>query len=206
MGVQAPAGAHTITVTVTDAREINRWWGLPFVGMVVRYILTIPHILVLYLLGIGMFLWFIVSWLVILLLGKVPEVVVKLMTESLQRSYRAAGYVILLPSDYPPLEPGPSQPVPVAVDIDDTRISRLWGIPLVGGFVRGVVLIPHFFILSFLGVALGGVALLVWIPILVNGRYPDLAARILKVAFGYGARVGAYAMFMPVPYPPFSFD
>jgi hypothetical protein len=54
-------------------------------------------------------------------------------------------------------------------------------------------------------VASGLVVLLVWIPILANGRYPDLGMKIVGVYLQYAARVQGYALMLPVPYPPFDF-
>jgi hypothetical protein len=46
------------------------------------------------------------------------------------------------------------------------------------------------------------VALVVWIPILINGRYPDLGMKLMGWFLRYNARVSAYAALLPVPYPP----
>jgi hypothetical protein len=205
MGVQA--AGYPITVAVTTERTINRWWGIPFIGVFVRAILAIPHVIVLFVLGIGIYIWFILSFIVILVLGKVPDIVISLMREYLQRSYRVMGWAyLLLPAPYPPLGTGPSEPVLLQLNIADNSINRWWGIPFVGIFVRFVVAIPHLIILSVLAIVLYIVVLIVWIPILVMGRYPDWAASFAKMFMGYAARVTAWLVFLPVPYPPFSFE
>jgi hypothetical protein len=43
-----------------------------------------------------------------------------------------------------------------------------------------------------------------WIPILISGRYPEWAATLYSGLLRYQVRVGAYIMLLPVPYPPFS--
>jgi hypothetical protein len=207
MGVQAPfGGAYPVTVSVTGERELNRLWGIPFLGMAARAILAIPHLLVLWLIGIGIYIWILLGWIPILLFGKVPDMAVSLIREYLQRYNRVGGYVLLLPSEYPPLETGPSNPVMVQMAIDDTSINRLWGIPFIGIFARVLVLIPHMIVLMILGIVMYVIVLVVWIPILINGRYPDIAVTFLKMFMAYSSRVTAYAMLLPVPYPPFSFD
>jgi len=50
-----------------------------------------------------------------------------------------------------------------------------------------------------------GISLIVlWIPILVSGQYPNAFANFYTSLLRYGARVAAYMFLLPVPYPPFS--
>ena len=46
--------------------------------------------------------------------------------------------------------------------------------------------------------------LILWIPILVTGKYPSWAMSLYSGLLRYGARVGAYLLLLPIPYPPFS--
>jgi len=200
-----PAGGYPIGLTVTDEREINRLWGIPFIGIAVRAFLAIPHFVVLILLGIGMYIWFLLGWIAILVTGQVPGIAVALIREYMQRSYRVFGYVgFLMPGGYPHLEPGPGDPLSVSVDLQDLSINRLWGIPFVGIFVRVILAIPHIVVLGILGIVTYILVLIVWIPILITGRYPGAIANFFGSFCRYAARVAAYIMLLPVPYPPFS--
>jgi hypothetical protein len=199
----APAGGNPIQVSLTDQRELSRWWGIPFVGNLVRWVLAIPHLVVLWLLGIVLAFWFFLGWIAILFTGRVPGIVVKLLTEYLQRSARVGGYIgFLLPGGYPPLEPGATSPVNVQVELSSLEINRLWGIPFVGFFVRFLVLIPQFIVLSILGLIVGLSLIVLWIPILLTGKYPGWAISLYGTLFRYATRVSAYLLFLPVPYPP----
>ena len=206
---QAPAapmgGGYPVQITVTDEREINRLWGIPFFGVLVRAIMAIPHFFVLAILGIGMYVWILLGWIPILLTGRQPSLVVRLLTEFLQRYMRVAGYVFfLLPGSYPPLEPGNPNPVGLTMDVEGGSISRLWGIPLFGIMVRYIVLIPHLIVLGILGIVAYLSLIVLWIPILATGKYPNAFANFYTSLFRYGARVAAYMFLLPVPYPPFS--
>jgi hypothetical protein len=44
--------------------------------------------------------------------------------------------------------------------------------------------------------------LVVWIPILLTGRYPGWAASFFGLTLRYSIRIGAYVILLPVPYPP----
>jgi hypothetical protein len=207
----APAVAmgadYPVQLVVTPERKINRLWGIPLIGVMVRYILAIPHYIVLFLLGIGIGIWFLVGWIPILLLGRQPAIAVKLLTEVIHRGARVSGYVgMLLPGGYPPLEPGAPSPVDTRINVEGRTLNRLWGIPLVGFYVRLIVLIPHLFVLGILSLVVFLSFLVLWIPILVAGTYPNAFASFYAGVLRYQARVGAYAMLLPVPYPPFSFS
>ena len=112
--------------------------------------------------------------------------------------------LFLLPGGYPPLEPGNPNPVGLTMDIEGGSISRLWGIPFVGIFVRYIVLIPHLIVLGILGIVAYLSLIVLWIPILATGKYPNAFANYYTSLFRYGARVAAYMFLLPVPYPPFS--
>ena len=206
---QAPAapmgGEYPVQLTVTGEREINRLWGIPFLGMFVRGIMAIPHILILWLLAICMVVWIIVGWIPILLLGRQASIFVKLLTELIQRGVRVMGYVaFLLPGGYPPLEPGAPTPLGLEVNVEGRSLNRLWGIPFFGIFVRYILLIPHLIVFAILAIVAYVSLIVLWIPILVTGKYPEAFASYYRSMFRYGSRVFAYLLLLPVPYPPFS--
>lgn len=202
----APAGGYPVQVTVTDHRELSRWWGIPFFGNIARWVLAIPHLVVLGILGFLLSIWFFLGWIVILLTGRVPGIAVKLLTEYIQRGARVGAYVgFLMPGGYPPLEPGGTTPVDVRIELSSLEINRLWGIPIFGFLVRLLVLIPQLLVLCVLGVVVGLSLVVLWIPILLTGRYPGWAISLYGTLFRYGTRVAAYMLFLPVPYPPIWF-
>ena len=204
---QPDRGAYPIQLTVIGERELNGLWGIPFVGIFVRGILAIPHFVVLSVLGFCLNVWFLVGWIPILVNGRVPAIAVKLLTEYVQRGTRVVAYVgFLMPGGYPPLEPGVLSPVGVHISLDSLEINRLWGIPLFGYLVRVLILLPHLIVLTFAAIVIALSMLVLWIPILASGRYPDWAVSLYGGFLRYLARVQAYAVMLPVPYPPLWFD
>jgi len=200
-------GAYPIQLTVTEERELNRLWGIPFVGIFVRWVLAIPHFVVLWILGLCLNVWILVGWIPILVNGQVPAIAVKLLTEYVQRGTRVAAYVgFLMPGGYPPLEPGVLSPVGVHISLDSLEINRLWGIPLFGYLVRVLILLPHLIVLTFAAIVIALSMLVLWIPILSSGRYPEWAVSLYGAFFRYVVRVEAYLLLLPVPYPPLWFD
>jgi hypothetical protein len=203
----APFGApYPVGLELTNVREQSQWWGIPILGWFVRSILLIPHFIFLFFLALLAAIWLgLFGWIPILFLGRVPGFQAAMIKELLHRGSRVGAYLYLLPG-YPPLGIGAPGPTNVTFDLAGRPIHRLWGIPFFGWLARIVVLIPHFIVLSVLNLAVGLTALLVWIPILMWGRVPELAARIFDAGFRYSVRVGAYALMLPIPYPPFTLD
>jgi hypothetical protein len=196
-------GRQPLSLRVVDDRDLNRLWGIPLVGVAVRAFLVIPHALVLMILGFGVSVWAILGWIPILLNGCVPAIAVKLLTEYLHRYTRIAGYVAcLMPGGYPSLEPGSPNPVDLQTNFDSLDINRWWGIPLFGFLVRVLVVLPQIVVLSLIWTAVAMTWLVLWIPILASGRYPEWAVSFYSFALLYTTRVAAYALFLPVPYPP----
>ena len=73
--------------------------------------------------------------------------------------------------------------------------------------MRYIVLIPHFIVLYILFLVGILFELILWIPILLLGRYPGWAVSLYGGILRYSARVEAYLLLLPVPYPPlFSFS
>lgn len=200
-------GGYPIQVDITPEREVNRYWGIPILGNFGRWILAIPHIVVLGFLGFCVWIWYIVGWIPILLYGRVPGVAITVLSEYIHRSARVGGYVgLLMPGGYPPLEPGAPGPIEVQFDFQDLAINRLWGIPLIGFAIRILFAIPHIIVLAFAALLVGLSLLVLWIPILATGIYPGWAVSLYGGFMRYAIRLQAYLLFLPVPYPPFSFS
>lgn len=96
---------------------------------------------------------------------------------------------------------------PISVRFDrEQRIGRLWGIPVLGWFVRAFILIPHFIILSIFGFVVTLVMLVAWIPVLVNGAFPGWGYDIVGGYYRWSVRVTAYLLLMAGGYPPLGTD
>jgi len=80
-----------------DARQLNQW--LP----VVKWLLAIPHYVVLFFLGIGAVVAVIVAWFAILFTGRYPRGLFDFVVGVIRWSNRVTGYALILVTDeYPP--------------------------------------------------------------------------------------------------------
>jgi hypothetical protein len=196
------ASTYPILVSLPQGRLVDRGWGVLWLGMIARLILAIPHLLAAIMLTLLTLAGMVVIWIPILIKGRVPELWCKIVGELVSRGTRLSAYVLLFPGGYPPLEVGGEGPVAVSVSTGDRSINRLWGIPLLGLLARIIVVVPHIVILAALQVAMWLVGLLLWMPILINGRYAEPAMKMVGMCLRYRARVAGYVGFLPVPYPP----
>jgi hypothetical protein len=160
---------------------------------------------VLLVLGIGVYVVILLGWIPILLTGRVPGIQAAWVKETIHRSARVLAYgYFLFPGGYPPLEPGAPNPLEITINLEGRSMSRLWGIPLLGFIARYIALIPHLIVLCLLFFVGFLAEIVLWIPILVTGKYPNWAMSLYSGLLRYMARVQAYFLLLPVPYPPFS--
>lgn len=71
---------------------------------------------------------------------------------------------------------------------------------------RIILVIPHFIVLYFLGVAASAVAFIGWLGALFTGRLPGFAATYLSGYVRWYCRVAAYLLLLTDQYPPFLFQ
>src|ERR1700730_15492141 len=82
-----------------DARQLNRWLPL------VKWLLVIPHYIVLFFLGIGAVVAVIIAWFAIIFTGRYPENLFRYVVGVIRWSNRVTAYAFLLVTDeYPPFQ------------------------------------------------------------------------------------------------------
>jgi Domain of unknown function (DUF4389) len=202
-----PSGPDRYPINVRFDRDqrIGRFWAIPIIGWFARWLVLIPHFILLWAWGIVVFFAMLVTWIPVLLTGRFPDWGYEIVGGFYRWYIRVFAYLLLLAGPYPPFSP--TAPYPVEVDFDrDTRLNNLWGIPLLGIWLRGLLAIPHLIILWFLGIAAYLIVLVAWIPVLVNGRYPQIGYEIVGGLFRWYTRVGGWIALMAGPYPPFRLD
>jgi hypothetical protein len=163
-----------------------------------KWLLVIPHIIVLYAVGAVAGLFTVIAWFAILFTGRYPRGMFNFVVGYYRWTYNIGAYVYLLRDEYPPfsLESG-RYPVTFEVEYPE-RLSRL----LI--FVKGLLVIPNVIVLYFVLLAWMVTTFIAWFAILFSGRYPkglfDFAAGTLR----WMARVNAYVLLLRDEYPPFS--
>lgn len=99
---------------------------------------------------------------------------------------------------------GTGYPVDVRADRPE-RSSRLWAV-LTILLIKLLALIPHLFLLIFLGIAQWVVAFVAQFVVAVRGEYPPGMFRFVVGVLRWSTRVSAFALSLSDRYPPFSLD
>ena len=97
-----PGGEHTVTVTYDETERQNRLWGIPVLGMAIRLVLLIPHLVALWFVGVIAALATLFSWLPVLLTGHTAGWVVRWVGGYYRWTIRVSSYALLLTAKYPP--------------------------------------------------------------------------------------------------------
>ena len=195
--------SYPVRVEFDEQEPINRLWGIPILGHIVRGLILLPHFILIAVLSWLVGLSILVSWIPILVNGRPAGWMTGLYGGMYRWATRAAAYWLMLTDKYPPF--GFDAPHSVRVEIDpDQRVNRLWGIPFLGLWVRSVILIPHFIVLWFVAIAMFFVLLVSWIPVLLNGRMASWGYTILGGYLRWTSRVTLYLLMVTDRYPPFA--
>jgi uncharacterized protein DUF4389 len=193
----------------------SRWLWL------VKWLLVLPHVIVLAFLWIATFLLTVVAGFAILFTGRYPRRIFDFNVGVMRWSWRVAFYAIdaLATDRYPPwtLRSVPDYPADFTVDYPE-RLSR--GLVLIKWWLLAI---PQYFIVAVLSggwgagrtggpPVYGGVglitilALIAAVILLVRGRYPQQLFDFLMGLNRWCYRVLAYVALMTDEYPPFRLD
>jgi hypothetical protein len=103
--IEQPAGPpspdYPVRLEIDYAPELNRWLPL------VKWLLAIPHYIVLFFLGIGAFVAVVIAWFAILFTGRYPRGLFDFVAGTYRWGVRVIAYAFILTTDaYPPFRLG----------------------------------------------------------------------------------------------------
>ena len=167
-----------------------------------RLILAIPHLIVLYFLGIAVGIVGILAWFTIVILGRFPEALLRFTIGYTHWNTRANAYSNLMTGRYPPFSMDAEGDYPVRLTVEEqtegrNRLTTLF---------RLILIIPHAIVLSILGIIAGFVLVAAWLVGIVLGRVPDGLHNFLVGYSRWNVRANAYGGLLVDEYPPFSFS
>jgi hypothetical protein len=191
-----------VTIRGDLTEPISRWLFL------VKWLLIIPHLVVLFFLYIGFIVSWIISLFAILFTGKYPRGLFDFNVGVLRWSWRVGfySYSALGTDKYPPFTLQKRDDYP---DLDvayPERLSR--GLALVKWWLLAI---PHYIVVGLLqgglGYRYGGLLMvLVFFAAVANlftGKYPRDIWELVMGANRWGYRVTGYTALMTDQYPPF---
>ena len=190
----AAAPGYPVTFDVEYPERLSRW------KVLVKWLLAIPHFIIVYLIGIVNGVLVLIAFFAILFTKKWPRGLFDFSVQIQRWTFNAYAYGLLdLRDEYPPFS-GDSGQYPLVLEIEyDENLSR-WQI-----FLKWLFALPHYLVLA----VLWTVSLVVWVigffAILITGRYPRGLFDFIVGVSRWTIRVNAYAWWLMTDrYPPFS--
>jgi hypothetical protein len=165
----------------------------------VKWLLAIPHYIVLLVLTIGALFAAIAAFFAVLFTARYPEGLFNYAVGVMRWSQRVGAYVLLMTDRYPPftLQHDPEHPVRFEIDHPEDGMAR-WR-PL----LQWLLAIPYLLVARILGYLAGLLTVFAFFTILFTKNYPDGMFRIVLVTMRWQARGQAYFGFLIPKYPPF---
>jgi hypothetical protein len=206
---QVPPGTYPVAVDGHLDAGLSRWLWL------VKWLLAIPHYLILALLWIAFPVLTVIALVAVVATGRYPRALFDFNVGVLRWTWRVGfySYSALGTDRYPPFTLGPAD-YPATLDVPyPERLSR--GKALVKWWLLAI---PHYIVVSLLawgwttpdevGVpsVLSVLVAIAAIVLLFTGRYPREIFRLVLGINRWAFRVIAYAALMRDEYPPFRLD
>ncbi|MFI6876374.1 DUF4389 domain-containing protein [Streptomyces sp. NPDC050400] len=201
----APPPANPVTLEATYDPAPSRWLWL------VKWLLALPHYLVLAALFVAFVVVTVIAWFAILITARYPRALFDFNVGVLRWSWRVSYYAYgTLGTDrYPPFSLAVVPDYPAHLDVAyPERLSR--GLIFVKGWL---LILPQWLLVSLLvggSTSTGGVAALLTlyagVALLFTGIYPRGMYDLNLGAHRWAARVVAYGALMTDVYPPFRLD
>jgi Domain of unknown function (DUF4389) len=201
--------AYPVQLQISRPDTQSRLTNFPLgVGLFIRYILIIPHLIILYFFNIVASILYFIACFAILFTGKYPRGLFNFYVGYTRWNSNVYGYVFSLYDKYPPfsMEEQAGYPLSFRVDYPD-KLNRILNLPIfIGLMIKAILLIPHLIILVFL-ILVGMVVLFIaQFAILFTGSFPTGMHGFLVGIGRWSTRVNAYLYALTDQYPPFSLD
>lgn len=193
MAVQS--GLYPVTYSVDTPATLSRWLWL------FKWLLLIPHFIVLSILGIVSWFTLLASWVAILVTGKRPRGLWDFHLGIQRWSVRVNGYGGHLTDSYPAFSMDADDQYPVRLEADYTEeANRLTT------FFRYLLAIPHWIVLWFLSIAVFFAWFVFILVVIVTGKPHQGTFDFMVGVNRWQARVNCYYWLLTDEYPPFSLD
>ena len=189
----AGAPGYPLRFDIEYPEQLSRWL------IFVKWLLAIPHFLILYALSAVANVITLIAFFAILFTGRYPRGLFDFVVNIYRWQENVFAYYALFRDEYPPFS-WEAGKYPVTFEVDYPESLSRWLI-----FVKWLLAIPHIFVLAFLYVAALVVWVIVWFAILFTGRFPRGLFDFLVGVSRWSLRVNAYALLLlRDDYPPFS--
>jgi hypothetical protein len=206
MTTEAAGADYPVSLDVQRPDTQSRLTNFPLgLGIFIRYILLIPHLIILYFLQIVGSIVYLMATFAILFTGRYPKGLFNFFVGYTRWNSNVIGYTVSAYDKYPPFSMDAQDGYPLSFNAEyPESLNRILNFPFLGLFIKLILLIPHFVIMFFLIIAAMVVLFIAQFAILFTGSFPEGMHRFMIGVGRWGTRVNAYAYALTDRYPPFS--
>jgi Domain of unknown function (DUF4389) len=166
-----------------------------------RWLLVIPHAIVLAFYAIAAGVVVIIAWFALVFTGRWPRGMYDFVAGFFRYATAVHGYFYLLTDQYPPFGPDvDSYPVRLDIAPPQEEYSRLKVL------FRIILAIPPYIIAYAMNIVMQVGAFLAWFAIVVLGRQPKGLQDMIVLGMSYQQRAYAYMALLAEDWPPFTDD
>jgi hypothetical protein len=164
----------------------------------VKWLLALPHFLILYALSAVASICTFIAFFAILFTTKYPRGLFDFVVNYQRWNANMSAYVGLLRDEYPPFSWDPGQ-YPLTYEVDYPENLNRW-LP----FIKWLLVIPHLIALLFIWLIGTIILFIAWFAILFTGKFPRGMFDFIVGMTRWTYRVNAYIYLLTDAYPPFS--
>ena len=191
----AAEGPYPVRLEASRQAEYNRFLPL------IKWLIALPHYIVLLFLGIGALFAVLIAFFAVLITGRFPRGLWDYVTGVHRWAMRVVAYVFLLTDEYPPFSLQDDPAYPVRVEFDYPEHVNRWR-PL----VHWLLIIPYAFVAGILIYVAEIVAFIGIFVILFTANLPQGMFNLILNPLRWQVRSNAYAGFVVTRYPPFDWE
>ena len=192
--------SYPATLQIDAPDRIARWRPL------VQWFLVIPHLIVAAVLGTVSYVVAIISWIAIVITGKLAVGLADFQAMSLRYQLRISAYADFLHDEYPPFAFDTTSADPGGTPVTANYSPALEGRNRLTVLLRAIWIIPAMIFSVIISVVAYICGILGFFAVLITGRWPAGLRRWVVASLVVGNRLNAYALLLTDEYPPFEVD
>lgn len=181
----------------------NRLYAIPLLGLLIKLIMLLPLIILLIFVGIWWLIAiFLINPFVVLITSKYWRGAYSINLAMMRVSAKISSFIFGLTDKYPGFnfENGDSK---IEVSMPENP-NKLLAIPILGGLIRLIFLIPYYFFGNIISTASTiGTFLVAWALVLFKGKYPESIFELSRDSIRVGLSSMAYLTGLSDKYPSF---